>query len=164
MELEKRNIALNTSHSFVGYYYTLAELANCKSQMRYITYIDVLNQNYTWRDDIYDDICLYTAGWIVAGGSVFTLFPIYVPLLCAADKNFCEILLQCEYNIVVYDTEAEKIVFTKLVMIDKKDVYEGQYSYKKTDDETIRTQYNNIIYNAILNGYSDAWDYINNQD
>ena len=72
--------------------------------MRYITFVDVIRHTYSHSDAVHDNPDMEFAGWFIAGLTVFTLIPVYVPLLCCADKNDCQITLKGEYNLIVYDT------------------------------------------------------------
>ena len=110
-DLERANIALNKQNFYMGMF-SLQELETYKSTKRYITFVDVVRHTYSHSDAVHDNPDMEFAGWFIAGFTVFTLFPVYVPLLCAADKNDCQIALKGEYVLYVYDTVKKEVVFT----------------------------------------------------
>ena len=158
-DLERANIALNKQNFYMGLF-SLQELETYKSSMRYITFVDVVRHSYNHSDAIHDRPDLQYAGWFIAGVTVFTLFPVYVPLLCAADKNECQITLKGEYILYVYDTKKKKIVFNSPIEISESDLYTGQYSHKETDQKAVNEHYKNILYNTLLEHYANAYDYV----
>ncbi len=93
-ELERRNIALNKQDFYMGIY-SFQELETYKPTMRYVSFIDISNLYDSWDDSIYDSDGLEFGGWFVAGLTCFTLFPVYWPMLAAADKNYCKLDLVC---------------------------------------------------------------------
>lgn len=158
-DLERNGIALNKQNFYMGVY-SLQELETYKSSKRYVTFVDVVRHTYSHSDAVHDNSDMEFAGWFIAGFTCFTLFPVYVPLLCCADKNDCEIALKGEYILYVYDTEKKEIIFTSPFEINEKDIYKGQYSHKNTDQKTVNEQYKNILYNTMLEQYAGAYDYV----
>ena len=87
-ELERRHIALNRQDFYMGVY-SLQELETYKSTMRYISFVDISRLRNVWNDNVYDKDGLELGGWIIAGVTCFTLFPVYIPMICASHKNYC---------------------------------------------------------------------------
>lgn len=159
-DLERSTIALNKQNFYMGVY-SLQELETYKSSMRYITFIDVIRHTYSHSDAVHDDPDMEMAGWLIGGLTCFTLIPVYVPLLCCADKNDCQITLKGEYNLIVYDTQKKEIVFNSPIEINENDIYKGQYSHKDTDQKAVNERYKNILYNTLYEHYVNAYNYVN---
>lgn len=161
IELERRHIAVNRQKFYMGVF-SLQELEIYKSSMRYITFVDVIKQSYTKNDAISYNDALDVCGWVIAGITCFALFPVYVPMLCAANGNDCQIILNGEYYLYVYDTVKKEIVLTTPLEIKKQDIYKGQYAHKDTDQEAVNDRYRNLLYNALLDTYSNAYNFVKN--
>lgn len=159
-DLERANIALNKQNFYMGMF-SLQELETYKSTKRYITFVDVVRHTYSHSDAVHDNPDMEFAGWFIAGFTIFTLFPVYVPLLCAADKNDCQVVLKGEYVLYVYDTKKKEVVFTSPFEINESDIYTGQYSHKNTDQKAVNERYKNILYNTLLAQYAQAYNYVN---
>lgn len=159
-DLERANIAVNKQTFYMGMF-SLQELETYKSTKRYITFVDVVRHAYSHSDAVHDNPDMELAGWMIGGLTAFTLVPVYVPLLCAADKNDCQITLKGEYILYVYDTVKKEVVFTSPFEISENDIYTGQYSHKKTDQKAVNERYKNILYNALLTQYAQAYNYVN---
>ena len=159
-DLERTNIAINKQNFYMGMF-TLQELETYKSSMRYITFVDIVRHTYNHSDAIHDNPDMEVAGWFIAGFTAFTLIPVYVPLICAADKNDCQVVLKGEYVLYVYDTQKKEVVFTSPFEINESDIYKGQYSHKKTDQKAVNERYKNILYNTVLEQYAQAYNYVN---
>ena len=158
-ELEYRNIASDTSILYRGIY-SETELVTYQSQKRYVTYIDVNKHVYKQDDDVHSNGDMYVAGLVIGGLTAFTLVPVYVPLLCASQKNDCEITLNVEYTIVVYDNKSKRNVCTYPIIVDVKDLHTGKFAHKKTNQTEVNEHYRTILFNAILDEYAKAWDYV----
>ena len=159
-ELERCNIAYNRQDFYMGLF-SLQELEAYKSSCRYITFVDVRNHIYNHNDAINDNSNLEFGGWVVAGITVFTLIPVYVPMLCAADKNQCQMTLKGEYSIYVYDTQEKQLAFTLPFEINESDLYRGEYSHKKTDQRAVNDRYKNILFNTFLDFYAQTYNHVN---
>ena len=157
--LERANIAVNKQSYYMGTF-SLMELENYKSSMRYISFIDVVRHTYSHNDAINDNIDMYNAGLIIACVTTGLLFPVYVPLFCAWDKNDCEMALIGEYNLIIYDTEKKQIVLSSPFEIHYQEQFKGQYSYKKTDTKQIDEQFKNMLYNEFFEQYLHAHQYL----
>lgn len=159
-ELEYRNIASDASVSYRGIY-SETEIATYQSPKRYVTYIDVNQHAYKQNDEVHSNGDMYVAGLVIGGMTAFTLVPVYVPLLCASQKNDCEITLNVDYNIVVFDNVAKRNVCIYPVTMDIKDLYTGKFSHRNTNQAEVNAHYRTILMNAILEKYAKAWDYVN---
>lgn len=159
-ELEVRGIASDASVSYRGIY-SETELATYQSSKRYVTYIDVNQHAYKQNDDVHSNDDLYVAGLVIGGMTAFTLIPVYVPLLCASQKNDCEITLNVDYNIVVFDNITKRNVCIYPVTMDIKDLYTGKFSHRNTNQAEVNAHYKTVLFNAILAEYAKAWDYVN---
>lgn len=158
-DLERSNIVLNKQNFYMGIY-SLQELETYKSSMRYITFIDVVRHTYSHSDAVHDNPDMEYAGWFIAGFTVFTLFPVYVPLLCCADKNDCQITMKGEYILYVYDTQKKEVVFSSPIEISEDDIYKGQYSHKNTNQKEVNERYKNILYNTLYEHYVNAYNHV----
>ena len=138
-DLERANIALNKQNF----------------------YVDIVRHTYSHSDAVHDNPDMELAGWMIGGITVFTLIPVYVPLICAADKNDCQITLKGEYVLYVYDTKKKEVVFTSPFEINENDIYTGQYSHKNTDQKAVNERYKNILYNTFMAQYTQAYNYVN---
>lgn len=159
-ELERCNIADNKQDFYFGTF-NLQDLAKYTTDYRYVTFIDVVRHVYSHSDAVHDNNGLEIGGWVVAAITAFTLVPVYVPMLCAADANDCQINLNGEYKIVVYDTETKKVVMNTPVQVREQDIYSGQYSHKETDRIAVEQHYKNILYNTLLQEYANVYNAIN---
>ncbi len=157
--LEQQQIAFNRQNYYMGVY-SLQELASYKSSKRYVAFVDVISQKYIYNDAIADNYGLEVGGWIIAGITCFALFPVYVPMICAADKNECLITLRGEYILYVYDTEKKEIALTIPMEIEQQDHYEGQYLHKETDKLVVQERYRNMLYNLWTENFYKAYRFI----
>lgn len=160
-ELERSHIAINKQSFYMGIY-SLQELETYKSTMRYVTFVDVIKQSYTQNDVINYKDGLAITGWLIAGLTCFTLFPVYVPMICCAGGNQCQINLNCEYQLYVYDTVKKEVVLTTPIEIKQRDLYEGQFIHKKTDKAAVNERYKNILFNTLLENYANAYNFVKN--
>ncbi len=156
-ELEKQNFAFNSQSSYFNDI-DLQNLSLYKTKNRYISFINVEKHIYVHNDAIKDNESLEVAGWCVAGVTAFALFPIYVPMLCCANKNICEISLIGKYQIFIYDSQKKEIVSTTPIDIRITDTYDGQYSHKKTDRSSIDNHYKNVFQHQLLETYAKIYD------
>jgi len=92
-------------------------LATYQSRKRYVTYLDVNEHSYKQNDEVHSNDDMYVAGLAIGGITVFTLVPVYVPFLCASQKNDCEISLIADYNIVVFDNVEKRNVYIHPVSV-----------------------------------------------
>jgi hypothetical protein len=157
--LERANIAVNRQNYYMGTF-SLMELENYKSSMRYISFIDVVRHTYSHNDAINDNVDMHNAGRIIAWVTSGLLFPVYVPLLCAWDKNDCEMALIGEYNLIIYDTEKKEIVLSSPFEIQYREQFKGQYSCRKTDTKQVDEQFKNMLYNEFFKQYLHAHEYL----
>lgn len=158
--MEHRRLISNASQTYRGLY-SEYELATYESRQRYVTYLEVIEHSYVQNDEVHDNGDLYVAGLVVGGLTLFTLVPVYVPLLCASKKDDCEIRLTADYSIVVFDNTTKRNVYVKPVSLQLTDMYKGQYGYKNTNQTEVNNHYKTLLYNVIVEGYSEAWDYVN---
>ncbi len=162
-ELERRNIAVNRQDFYMGMY-SLQDLETYKSSMRYVSFIDIAQLYDGWDDSVHDSNGLTIGGWIVAGVTCFTLFPVYVPMLCAANKNYCKLELLCNCTLYVYDTEKKELVLSLPIEFHDTQVLKGQYSHKKTDRLAVKKRSQTLLYNDLLKYFEKASDFIQSQN
>ena len=158
-DLESTNIALNKQNFYLGTF-SFSDIEDYPSTMRYVTFVDVVRHLYSHDDAVNDNYDMWLAGISIATISFGTLFPVYVPLVCAWDKNDCEINLKGQYNIVVYDKQEHKVVATTPFEVDIKDDYKGQYGHKKTDTRAVDSQYKNRLLNTFIEQYLQVYNHI----
>ena len=154
--LATNNIADNKQDYYLGEF-DLADLSNYKSNHKYISFINVERQYFGHSDAIADNNDMYLAGWIIALSTIFTLFPVYVPLMCAYKKNVCEISCKAEYVLYVYDTNMHQICDTRRISINECDRMEGQYSHRDTDRKQVNLHYKTIIQNKLLEAFASIY-------
>ena len=159
-ELEYRRLANNAALTYRGLY-SEYELATYEAKQRYVTYLEVNTHKYEHNDAVHDNEGLYVAGWVIGGLTVFTLVPVYVPMLCASQKNECEMTLIADYNIVVFDSQTKRNVYIAPVECNVSEILKGQYDDKNTNQIEVNNHYKTLLYNKIVEGYSKAWEYIN---
>ncbi len=160
-ELERSHIAINKQNFYMGIF-SLQELETYKSTMRYVTFVDVIKHSYTKNDMIEHKPGLEIVGWVVAGLTCFTLFPVYLPMICSAGGNACQINLNCEYQLYVYDTVKKEVVLTTPIEIKQSDLYRGQFGHKETDKAAVNERYKNILFNTLLENYANAYNFVKN--
>ena len=158
-DLERRNIAYNSQNTYGGGF-SLQEFAQYSAKCRYVVYIDVITHNYMPNDAIQYNGDLELWGWIVAGVSCFTLFPVYIPMFIAASPNDTQVQLSGKYSICLYDTSTRKIVQNWPYEISIRDDYKGEYYNSKTDRKKVDAYYQQKLYNVLLEGMMNAYDYI----
>ncbi len=161
-ELERRNIALNKQDFYMGVY-SFQELETYKPTMRYVSFIDISSLYDSWDDSIYDSYDLEFGGWIIAGLTCFTLFPVYWPMLAAADKDYCKLDLGCTCTLHVYDTQKKEIVLSVPIEYSDTQILKGQYSHKDTDREAVKQRSRTLLYNDLLKYFERAYTFIQSQ-
>lgn len=158
-ELERQGIAQNRQDFYMGVY-SLQELDVYKSSMRYVAFADISNVYSQYDDNIRDKQDLFTAGWIVAGITCFTLFPVYVPMVLAANQNYCQLDVCCNCTMYIYDTLAKEIVLSVPVAYRDTQVFKGQYRHKETDVNAVTERARTLIYNELLTYFDRAYRFI----
>lgn len=162
-ELERHRIALNRQEYYMGVY-SLQELETYKSTMRYVSFVDISNLHNTWNDSIYDKDGLALGGWIIAGATCFTLFPVYIPMICAAKKNYCQLDVMCNCTLQIYDTHKKEIVLSIPMEFRDTQVLKGQYSHKRTDRESITERGRNMLYNEFFKYFDKAYRFLEDRN
>lgn len=157
--LERAHIAINKQSYYMGIY-SLQELATYNSDKRYVAFVDVIKQQYSYNDEIADKEGLYTAGWVIAGVTVFTLFPVYVPMICCANKNECLITLNGSYMLYIYDTKDKEVALTIPMDINIQERYDGQYLHEATNKVEVQDRYRNMLYNLWNENFIKAYDFV----
>ena len=128
--------------------------------MRYVAFADVSEVYSLYNDNIRDKQDLFTAGWIVAGISCFTLFPVYVPMVLAANQNYCQLDVCCNCTMYIYDTVAKEIVLSVPIAFRDTQVFKGQYRHKETDQLAVGDRARTLIYNELLTYFDRAYRFI----
>ena len=159
VSLERQHLAINKQEYYMGIY-SMQELAAYKSTKRYVAFIDVINHAYVYNDAISDKPGLAIGGWVVAGFTCFTLFPVYLPMILCADKNECLITLKGEYILYLYDTEKKEVALTIPMQINEQERYNGQYVHTETDKLAVQERYRNMLYTLWTESFAKAYDFI----
>ena len=157
--LERQGIAVNRQEYYMGVY-SLQELESYRATMRYITFADITKVHSTYNDNIRDKQGLALGGWLGAGLSCFTLFPVYVPMIIAANQNYCQLDVACDCSIYVYDTEKKEIVLSIPVTFRDTQVVKGQYRHKATDQGAVTDRGRNLIHNELSIYFDKAYRYL----
>ena len=158
-KIEGYNIAVDRSDFYTGVY-SFAEMERYHATKRYISFIEVLKHQDTYDDSVGDNKAMLFAGSFLAGFTLFTLVPVYVPLMVCSEGNKCMLKLHGEYKLYVYDTEKKEIVYANPFRIDDEVLCKGQYSHKKTDREAVREYTETVFFNALLDEYQRAYNYL----
>lgn len=158
-ELERSHLAINKQDYYMGVY-SLQELATYKSSKRYLAFIDVVTQQYLYNDAVADKPNLALGGWLIAGLTCFTLFPVYVPMICCSSKNECEMTLAGEYVLYLYDTTTNEIALTVPMSINVSERYKGQYSNNATNIRSIQDRYRTMLFNLWNENFVKAHRFI----
>lgn len=153
-ELEKQGVVINHQKTYSGDF-SIESLLSYPTSSRYISYIEVLKHRYVKNDSYQDNEMRKFWGLYIASCTLFTLFPVYIPLLCTGDKNKCEITYDGEYCLYIYDKQKNELVYKKPIEVFEEKVYKGEYLHKKTDREMVDAHYQRLLYNALLDGYSN---------
>ncbi len=143
-QLEAKGIAIDRSDFYLGIY-SLQELYMYKGEKRYVAFVDVLKYQNTYNDNVGYRSGLALTGWMIAGLTCFTLFPVYVPMVCAANSNECTLNYNVECVLYIYDTESKQIVLRTPYTAEYNVKAEGQYMHKDTDRGAI-TEYQNALF------------------
>lgn len=156
-KLEKSGLARNSQMFYSGLF-SIEDINAYHSKCRYVTYLDLSVIKYMTSDDIDYNDNLEFAGIMVMSLTLFTLIPVYVPMLCCANKNTCQIDVEINGNIIVYDTEKKEIVYTIPIFVSKSDYLKGKYYHKKTDRDAIDKYYLSLFDAAVFQGYATLYD------
>ncbi|MBR1787153.1 MAG: hypothetical protein IJ756_08375 [Paludibacteraceae bacterium] len=159
--LERVHLAVNKQDYYMGIY-SLQELSAYKSDKRYVAFVDVIKQQFSCNDNIDYNEGLALGGWLVAGFTVFTLFPVYVPMICSAKKNTCLVTLNGSYVLYLYDTEKKEVALTIPMEINVQDRYKGQFLHKDTDKAAVQEHYKNQLFNLWNENFVKAYRFIEN--
>jgi hypothetical protein len=156
--LESANIAVNRSDFYTGVY-SFQEFVLYKSSQRYISYVDVISHQ-----DLYNDRYANRVGMEITGIMLtcFGIFPIGLPLWLCANPNKSMLQVKGEYKLYIYDTEKQEIVYAHPFVIDETKTFKGKYLNSKTDHTLTNQRSRNIVSNAFLNAYNDAYRFLKN--
>ena len=161
-KVEGYNIAVDRSDFYTGVY-AFAELERYKATKRYVSFIEVLSHKDTYDDTVGENKGMMIAGAVIAGVTVFTLFPVYLPLLAASKGNQCKLSLHGEYKLYVYDTQGKEIVYANPFRIDDEIICKGQYNHAKTNKDAVNEYTETVFFNSLLEEYQRAYNYLNNR-
>jgi len=91
-----------------------------------------------------------TIGGILLGLGAFDL------LMAALNSPKTVITFEGKYNIYVYDTQKQEIIYKDSVLIGpKRDTYKGIYDNPSTNRSSVVNYYSSYIYNALIKKYSE---------
>ncbi|MBQ0119352.1 MAG: hypothetical protein KBS42_06290 [Bacteroidales bacterium] len=155
-DLQKMQIAEDRTKFYLGRF-DLQELSSYSGSHRYVSFVDVIRQNYTHSDIVDDNRDMELAGWLIGGLTCFTLVPVYVPLLCCCKGNTTEVVLNAEYNLCVYDTEKKTLVKSETISINQTERLNGRYSHKETNQKAINLHYKTILRNNLLEAFAKMY-------
>ena len=161
-KIEGFNIAVNRSDFYTGVY-SFSEMERYHATKRYVSFIEVLKHKDMYDDRVGQNKGMMIAGAVIAGVTVFTLFPVYLPLLMCADGNECLLSLHGEYKLYVYDTQENEIVYANLFRIDDEVRCKGQYAHKNTNKEAVKEYTETVFFNALRDEYERAYHYLENR-
>lgn len=177
-ELTNKNILTDNSLSYSGLYSTY-ELEKYETNKRYISYIDVKENNYTYEDNGYEKN-MSVMGTFMCLGSSITSFGVssvfddsmktYCTLigvggLITGIINFAraitpsktKLLFKGKYNIVIFDTLLKKIIYQDEIKLDCNDEFQGSITDKDTDKSII----SNFLTEKLIYEIEKKYDKIN---
>lgn len=157
--LSNAHIAVDKSKYYLGIY-SFNELMKYKSEMRYISFVEIDNHTYSYNDNYGIKPGLYAVGVVLS--CTIALLPIGIPLMIAGSGNKCMIKLNGEYTIYVYDTQKQEIILTTPLKVNVSDVYKGQYLGRKSESSKVDEYYRIYLSNELLGKYKDAYMFIEN--
>ncbi|MCQ2340224.1 MAG: hypothetical protein MJZ79_05550 [Paludibacteraceae bacterium] len=155
-DLQKTQIAEDRTKFYLGRF-DLQELSSYSGNHRYVSFVDVIRQNYTHSDIVDDNLDMKLAGWLIGSLTCFTLVPVYVPLLCCYKGNTTEVVLNAEYNLCVYDTEKKALVKSETISINQTERLNGRYSHKETDKKAVNLHYKTLLRNKLLEAFEKVY-------
>lgn len=155
-DLQKLQIAEDRTNFYLGRF-DLQELASYSGNHRYVSFVDVVRQSYTHSDIVDDNQDMKLAGWLIGSLTCFTLVPVYVPLLCCYKGNTTEVVINAEYNLYVYDTQTKELVKSEKVSINQKELLNGRYSHKNTNQKAVNSHYKTLLRNKLLIAYEKVY-------
>lgn len=170
--LEKNNIALDTSYSYLGIF-SLQELELYKSKTRYITFIQV-NSDTIYLSSTEDNRALCgLLGFCILGAGIsgnltsekdtqvagiildIASLPFFLNALNIS-KVRTELSYEGNFDIFIYDTLTKEIVARKTAIIyDEFHEFKGSYTGSEKDKKSIGNYYARIIANELLKKYEE---------
>lgn len=177
--LENKNIAKNQSFAYFGIY-SLQELELYKSSTRYITFIEVVENKYTYSTN---DVAKGVSG--VVGGSLFGMgIPLLITGVAVSSepelaKTFLppsvimslgglissmislgiesktEVEFRGIYNIYIYDTKTKSIIRREVVDINHQNEFKGSLDATNSSYDVIHDYFGKIISNEFLKKYDE---------
>lgn len=156
--LEASNIAINRCDFYTGVY-SFQEFAMYKSSQRYISYVDVISH-----EDLYNDNYAVRSGMYITG-TVLTcigIIPIGIPLMVCANPNKSMLQIKGEYKLYVYDTKKQEFVYAHPFVLEESKTFKGKYLNSKTDYNLTNQWSRNIVSNAFLDAYNNAYRFLDN--
>lgn len=183
--LENASIATNKSSTYFGIY-SLQELDLYKSSHRYVTFVEVAQNQLNYKDNSSEqNLWGGISGGLLGGGAVWLLCGAIfsnddylkdltstyligggvisgVGLLAAIpalSPSKTQTTFSGAYNIYVYDTEKKALIKKDLVSVNASETFEGSYNFDDTSKEVVRNYYSKIIANELLKKYKeiDTW-------
>ncbi|MDE5898650.1 MAG: hypothetical protein K2H09_05235 [Treponemataceae bacterium] len=180
--LQDRNIAIDKSFAYFGIY-SLQELELYKSQYRYVTFVEVAENKFVYKDNGYSKQMWGIAGGsLLSSGAILTILGIALPAESESDASFkkvctgfgigldaaglissCVALAPSKtkgtfvglYNVYVYDTKTKEIIRKDAVSVLSEDTFKGSYNHGSESQSVVLEYYSKIIANAILAKYDE---------
>lgn len=162
-ELERNKIAFNSQTYSLGSMFNMDDLKNSHFSSRYVSFVNIMDLRVNYDDEIKDNKKLVTAGWWIAVCLVFVPFPIYVPMMVAGDKNYCQQSIQLKAELCIYDTFEKNLISLTPITLNHKEIYKGQYEHKKTNKRQLEASEKSVLTNAVLEQYGYAHAFIQQQ-
>ena len=158
-ELDNANIATDNQHSHRGAFsFRQNDCKEWTTDMRYVAFVEIDTLTANNNDRIDDDLKLRNAGYIVCLSTLFTMFPVYWPMLAASNKNFCELSLDVSGQIYIYDKTSDEFIIKQPFRLNVKEKYKGKYGNSKTDKNAINQRNVTMVHNALLKEFDDIYN------
>jgi hypothetical protein len=189
--LQSKNIAFDQSYAYFGIY-SLQEIATYKSKQRYITFVEIEKNNFSYfYDSKVQRIFGNIGGGFIGAGIGIGVVGIaisddeYVTDLATAYKRMgigfsiagaaCLIpaLIPAKttisyngiYSIYVYDTEKKEIIYKDTIQVGPMiDKYIGSYEHNDTNKSAVWNYYSTLAFNKIIVKYEEIYKFLEHRE
>lgn len=181
--LAEGNIAADESALYFGDF-SPQDLAVYRSERRYVTFVDVMETQLSWKDSgSSQKAWASTGGAFTLGGAAgflamladgFDFNTITTPDVVGLSLSAASVLVgqlclipsfrkpkstfvfSGRYAICVYDTQQQKLVTRKIVDVEQQDTLSGSFESDSTDRSIVYAYYGQCLANALLEAYASV--------
>jgi hypothetical protein len=178
--LQKDNVVIDQSYAYFGMY-SLQELSHYKNKLRYFTFVEVERNDFTptqkggvWLQSLSGGVGALCVGLGAAGSYDSDGATLVIGLLAGGGATALAILNPAKtvvcfsgtYNIYVYDTATDEIVYKDSVTVGPfRDKYKG--SYTSSDDgarKEVINYYATCVADALVRKYAEVAAHVRTLD